>query len=157
MHMNLVGRLAATELEHCGPEQGVKRHDVFANEVVLLQVRQGHIGVKIFATLFQQVFKRRQITHRRIQPDVKIFAGCIRDLNAKVGRITADVPVAQTFALATVGVATNAEPLLDLVGDFGLQLTVLCPLLQKRNAARIRQFEEKVLRAFKHGRSARQS
>ncbi|OIQ66480.1 hypothetical protein GALL_519480 [mine drainage metagenome] len=42
----------------------------------------------------------------------------------------------------------HAEPFLDLVGHLGLQLAVLCPFLQKGDTARVRKFEEKMLRTF---------
>ena len=129
MNVNFVGRFATTELQHRRPKQGVKSHDVFADEMMLLQPRLGHVGVKVFATLFQQIFQRCQIAHRCIQPHIKILARCVGDFNAKVRRVTADVPVAQAFAFASVGVGTNTKPFFNFVRHFGLQFSVLCPRL----------------------------
>ena len=72
-------------------EQGVEGHNVFANEMVLLNCRVGHIGIVVFAPFFQQVFERCQITNGRIQPHIKVFAGCIGYFNAKVGRVNSDL------------------------------------------------------------------
>ncbi|MNV47167.1 hypothetical protein D3C71_1390260 [compost metagenome] len=55
VHEHVVGRLAAAEVQHGGPEQGVEGDDVLADEVVLLHRRVGHVGVVAFAALFQQV------------------------------------------------------------------------------------------------------
>ena len=114
-------------MQHGGPEQGVEGDDVLADEVDLLQIRVGHVGGIVLPPLVQQVLERGQVAHRRIQPDIKILAWCIRDLDAEVGRIARDVPVAQAIAGAAVGVGAHAEPFLDLVGHLGLQLAVLGP------------------------------
>ena len=134
----------------------MKSHDVFADEVDLLQIRVGHVGVVVFAALVQQVFQRRQVAHRRVQPDIKVLARRVGDLNAKVRRVTRDVPVAQTFAGRAVGVGAHRKPLFDLVGHFGLQLAVLRPLAQKLHAARVGQLEEKVLRGLQFRLGTRQ-
>ena len=161
VHKHIVGRFAAAEMQHGGPEQGVKGDDVFADEVVLLQLVVGHVGVVVFAAFVQQVLQRRQVAHGRVEPHIKVFGWCpidrrIRDFDAKVRRVTRDVPVAQAFAGAAIGVGAHGEPLFDLVGHFGLQFAVLRPLFQKRDAAWVRQFEEEVLRAFQLGLGTRQ-
>ena len=145
MDMHFVRHFAAAEFEHSGPKQGVKGHDVFADEVVLLQGRVGHVGVVVLAALFQQVFQRSQITHRRVEPYIKVLARRIGNFNAEVRRVTRDVPVAQAFAGRAIGVGSNGEPFFDLVGHFRLQFSVLRPLLKKGHAARVRQLEEEML------------
>ena len=151
VHEHAVGRLAAAEVQHGGPEQGVEGDDVLADEVVLLKQRVGHVGVVAFAALFQQVLERREVAHGRVQPHVEVLAGRVRNFDAEVGRVAADVPVAQAFAGGAVGVGADAEPFLDLVGHLGLQLAVLRPVLQKLHAARVRQLEEEVLGVFQLG------
>ncbi len=141
-------------MQHGRPEQGVEGDDVFADEVVLLQAWGGHVGVVVFAALFQQVLQGGEVTDRGVQPDIKVFARCVGNLDAEVGRVAGDVPVAQAFALCAIRVGANAEPLLDLVGHFGLQLAVLRPLFQKFHTARVGQLEEEVLGVLQHRRGA---
>ena len=114
----------------------------------LLQIRVGHVGVVVFTALVQQVFQRRQVAHRGVQPHIKVLARRVGDLDAKVRRVARDVPVTQAFAGRAVRVGAHRKPFFDLVGHFGLQLAVLGPLAQKVHAAWVRQFEEKVFRGF---------
>ena len=127
MNEDIGRRFAAAEMQARWEEQGVEGHNVFANEMVLLNCRVSHIGIVVFTALFQQVFERRQITNGRIQPHIKVFTGCIGNFNAKVGRIARNVPVAQAFRSAAVRVGAHAEPLFNLVGHFRLQLAILRP------------------------------
>ena len=106
--------------------------------------------------MLQQVLQRCQVANRCVEPDVEVFARCIRYLDAKVRRVAADVPITQAFAAAAVGILARGKPFLHLVRDFGLQLAVLRPLLQELHAARVRKFEEEVLRAFEYRRGTRQ-
>ena len=76
--------------------------DVLADEVVLLE-RGSAMLVVAFAALFQQVLQRREVAHGRIQPHIEILARRVGDLDAEVGRVAADVPVAQAFAGARRG------------------------------------------------------
>ena len=159
VHKNVVGRLAAAEVQHRRPEQGVEVGDVFADEVVLLHFRVGHefvvtagLALGCRTAFGKVIFQRREVAHRRIQPDIKILARRIGNFNAEVGRIAADVPVAQ----ATLAVVVLGEPLANFVGDFALQFAVLRPGLQVVDTARVGQLEEIVLRAFQHRRRARQ-
>ena len=57
MHKHVVGCFAAAEMQHGGPEQGVEGDDVFADEVVLLQLLVRHVSVVAFAALVEQVFQ----------------------------------------------------------------------------------------------------
>ena len=57
MHKHVIGRFAAAEVQHGGPEQGVEGDDVFADEVVLLQLVEGHVGVVALPTRVEQVFQ----------------------------------------------------------------------------------------------------
>ena len=116
-------------MQHGGPEKGVESNDVFPDEMNLLQAGVFHVFVVAFAALFQQVFQAGQITHGRVQPHVKVFSGRIRYFNAEIGRVAADVPVAQ----------------------FGLEAAVLRPVLQVLHAARVREAEEEMLAAAQFG------
>ena len=49
MHVDRVGHLAAAELQHGRPEQGVEGDDVLANEVHLLCGRVGQEGVELLS------------------------------------------------------------------------------------------------------------
>ena len=158
MHKDLVRRLAAAEFQHRRPEQGVEGDDVLADEVHLLQRRVGHVGGKVFAAPVQQVFQRGQVANRRVQPDVEVLARRVRDGDAEVGRIAADVPVAHRG----LAVLVQLEPFADLVQHLGLQARLAVaivfarPLVQEIQAAWVGQLEEEMLRAFQHRRRARQ-
>ena len=117
VHMHGVGRLAAAEMQQGRPEQCVKSDDVLTDEVVLLQRRVGHEGLVVDADAVQVVLQRSQVANRCVEPDVKILAGCARNLDAEVGRVAADVPVAEFATSGLVG----RQPLFDLVVDLGLQ------------------------------------
>ena len=141
VHEDLVGHLAARELEHGRPEQRVEGDDVLADEVILLQIGLRHVGVIALAALFQQVFQAGQVADGRVEPDIEILARCIGNLDAEVGRVAADVPVAH-LGLAVVA---GGDPFGDLVQHLGLHGAAGGPLLQKLDAARIGQLEEEVL------------
>ena len=104
-------------MQHGGPEQGVEIRDVFANEVVLLDLGVVDVGVVVHTNFAQIVFERSQIANGCIEPHVKIFAGCVRNFNAEVRRVAADVPIAQ----AALTLFVFGEPLFDFVQHFGLQ------------------------------------
>ena len=156
-----IGCFAATEMQHGRPEQGVEIGDVFADEVILLG---GGVGHKFFiaaclaaggqrAAFVEIVFQRGQVADGRIQPHIEILARRIGNLDAEIGRIAADVPVAQAARLHAVFVGGFGKPFLDLVQHFGLQgAFAVRPLLQKLGAARVAQREEVVLRLFHHRR-----
>ena len=106
--------------------------DVLANEMVLFNLFIVHVLLKAscissgpWAPFVKIIFQRGQVANGGIQPDVEVFAWRIGNLNAKVRRVTADVPVPQaTFALLIGG-----EPFTHLVGHLTLKLAVLCPSL----------------------------
>jgi len=127
--------------------------DVLADEMDLLHRLVGHEAFIVHTNLAEVVLQRGQVADRCIQPDVEILARRIRDLDAEVGRVTADVPVAQ----AALAFFVFGEPFLDLVQHLGLQAAGgLRPLLQKGDTAWITQLEEVVLRALHDGRGAGQ-
>ena len=95
VHEDLVRHLAAAELQHGRPEQRVEGDDVLADEVDLLHRGVGHVGLEVQAAAVEQVLQRRQVTDRRVEPDVEVLARRVGDLNAEVGRVAADVPVVQ--------------------------------------------------------------
>ena len=155
MHMHMVRQFAACKMQGGRPEQGMEIDNILADEMHLLQIRLGQIGLKISraaAALDEQVFQCRQITDRRIQPDIEILARRIRYLDTKVRVVPADVPIAQAgFARGIAG-----KPFFHLVGHLGLQLAVLRPALQKCHTARVAQFEEIMLAGFQHRCGTRQ-
>ena len=53
MHEDLVRNLAAAELQHRGPKEGVEIGDVFADEVNLLCGRMGQEGVDVLPDFFE--------------------------------------------------------------------------------------------------------
>ena len=142
VHEHRVGHLAAREMQHGGPEQGVEGDDVLADEVVLLHLGVGHEGVKVPAGLAEVVLERSQIADRRVQPHVKVLARCVRNLDAEVGRIAGNVPITH------LGLAVFArfDPLGNLVEHLGLHGAAVGPLGQEVQAALVREFEEEVLR-----------
>ena len=152
MHEHVVWHLAAAELEQRRPEQGVERDDVFADEVVLLQIGLGHVGFVVLPAFFEQVLEAGQVANGRIQPDVEVFAWRVGDFDAEIGRIAADVPIVE-LGLA---VFVLPKPFAYLVGNLGLQAAILRPLLKKLYAARVGEPEEKMLAAFEFGPGARQ-
>ena len=85
-----------------------------------------------------QVLAAGHIADRRIQPDIKIFARCIGDLEAEVRRITADVPFLQA----------GLQPFSQFVGHLVLQMTGACPLFQE--IGEILQFEKIMLGGLDH-------
>jgi hypothetical protein len=152
VHEHMVGHLAAAEVQHGRPEQRVEVDDVLADEVHLLDRRIGQVGVDIVPAPGEQVGERGEVAHGRVEPDVEVLARRVGDLDAEVGRVARDVPVAQAAA-AVFGLG---EPFADLVGHLGLQLAVLRPLFEEGHAARVGQAEEVVLAALAHRHRARQ-
>ena len=123
VHIDVLRGLAAAEMQHRWPEQGVKRHNVFADEVHLFDLGVCHIAFKRGA---QQRFERGQVPHRGVQPHVEVLVVGVRDANAKVGCIAADVPVGQAGLTGFV----LGKPLRNLVEHLALQASRgLSPLL----------------------------
>ena len=141
-------RLAETcTFQHGRPEQGVEVNDVLADKVIQLGAGIGipeSIKTQFRATL-AQVLEAGHVANGRVQPDVKILAGLVRDLEAEVGRITADIPLVQAAV----------EPLGDLVGNGFLQRAAARPLLE--HVAEVLQTEEEVLGILQYWRGARDS
>ncbi len=158
VHVHRVRRLASGELQHRGPEQRVEVHDVLADEVDLFRGAGGiEQFVEIHALDRAIRLQRRQVAHGGVQPDVEILARRVRDLDAEVGGVARDVPVAQLgFAIV------RAQPFARLGQHFGLQVLAAGgvaaggPLLQEFHAARIGQLEEEVVRGLQHWRGAGQ-
>ena len=152
VHKHRVGHFAAAEMQHGRPKQGVEGDDVFADEVVLLGGRVGHEGVVVATGFAEVVLQRGQIANRRVQPDVEILARGVGNLNAEIGRVAADVPIAHLgFAVFAGG-----DPFGDFVEHLGLHRAAGGPLLQKFDAARVGQFEEEVVRGLEHRCGARE-
>ena len=115
-------------------------HDVFADEVIKL-------GIAVFAPetveinvalTFTQIFERRHITDRRIQPNVEIFAFRIRNLETKIWRIAGNIPLLKT----------RFKPFLHFVNHFRLQRSGAQPVFQ--HGFKTWQIKEEVLGIFHH-------
>ena len=121
MAENAVGFTKACTFEHGGPEQTMKIGDVFANEVIQLDLRvRLPARLPVLTGAFCQVAVRGDVANRRVQPHIKKLARRIRDLKPEVGRVARDVPVLQS----------GFQPLAELVGNFRLQGAAACPLAQ---------------------------
>ncbi|CPJ77815.1 Uncharacterised protein [Bordetella pertussis] len=158
VHIQLVGRLAPGELQHRRPEQRVEVNDVLADEVHLLG-RAGRVEQRVEVQALGRAigFQRGQVAHRRVQPDIEILARRVGNLDAEIGGVARDIPVAQ------LGLAVVADqPFARLGLHFGLQvLDALAvgaggPLLQELDAARIGQLEEEVIGRLQYRRGAGQ-
>ena len=149
VHEHIGRHLQAGELQHRRPEQRVEIDDVLADEVVLLGRAVGHEGVIVALGFVEIILERREVAYRRIQPHIEILARRIRDLDAEIGSVAADVPVAQAFLAF--------QPFVCLVGHFRLQAVGrLRPFAQELDALRVGELEEEVLRRLQHRRGAGQ-
>ncbi|MNQ68867.1 hypothetical protein D3C85_834380 [compost metagenome] len=114
--------------------------DVLADEVV--QLGAGVLvpeGVEVqFRAARAEVLETGHVADGRVQPDVEVLAGGVRDLEAEVGRVTADVPLLQA----------GIQPFGDLVGHRLLQRAAAGPLLQ--HGVEVGQLEEVVQRLLEH-------
>src|SRR5690606_22415290 len=90
-----------------------------------------------------QRLERREVSDRRVEPDVEVLARRVGDLDAEVGRVARDVPVGEAAVAAVL-----AEPLARLRQDFRLQARLAPailparPFAQERYTSRVRQPEE---------------
>ena len=120
-------------MKHRREEQCVKVNDVLSDEVHLLDLRVVHKGIEILqgSRLWMPVMRslpnvemmlqRGQVSDRCVKPDVEIFIRGVGDGDAKVGSVAGDIPVGE------LGVGLFAQPLPNLVRDFGLDRgAVLC-------------------------------
>ena len=98
--------------------------------------------------LVEVILQAGEVADRRVEPDVEVLAGCVRDRDAEIGRVARDVPVAQSLLAF--------EPLARLVRHLGLELAVECPAPQEFHAALRGQPEEEVLGVAQLGRGARE-
>ena len=72
----------------------MKINDVLTDKVIELGVVPGlPVRVKVITRAFTQILMARNVTDRRIQPDVKILAGVARYLKSKVGGVPRYIPV----------------------------------------------------------------
>ena len=58
----------------------------------------------------RMLLSAREIAHRRVEPDVEVFAGRVGNRDAEIRRVARDVPVGELASRFPV-----AQPLLDLV------------------------------------------
>ena len=132
----------ARKLQHGGPKQGVKVQDIFANKVVLLNIRvRRNKPVKVASGVAAEFLKTCVIADWGVKPDIKVFAWCIRDFEAKIGRITGDIPVAETSLLS--------KPFLEFIARLRLKARIVdSPLTKEVGAAGIRESEKIMIRFF---------
>ncbi len=104
------GRTAHSRgLQHRRPEQRVEIQDVLADEVMQFGARvDTEEIVELQAGAGAQLREARQISDRRIEPDVEIFARRVRNLEAEVGRVARDVPVPQALRKPFIELAHDA-------------------------------------------------
>ena len=133
MNVNRRRRFSTRKMEHRRKKQGVKVNDVLPDEMHLLDLCVVHEGIEILqgSRLFMPVmrglpdvemmFECRQVSDRRVEPDVKILVRGVRDGDTKVRGVAGDIPVGE------LGLGLFAQPLPDLVRDFGLDRgAILC-------------------------------
>ena len=77
-------------------------------------------------------YGRRDVAQRRVEPDVKEFAGPVRDGEAEVRPVAADAPVLEPAL----------DPLAHVVRDVGLERARVDPLLEKGDILRGAELEE---------------
>ena len=113
-------------------------HDVFADEVIKLCITVfAPETVEIdMAFAFAQIFERRHVTDRRIQPNIEIFAFRIRNLETEIRRITGNIPLLKT----------RFKPFLHFVHYFRLQRSGAQPVFQ--HGFKTWQIKEEVLGIF---------
>jgi len=75
----------------------VKVHDVLADKVVDLGITVlAPVIVKVQAAIaITEILKARDVTDRRVQPDIEVLVLGSRDLKTEIRRITRDVPIPQ--------------------------------------------------------------
>ena len=131
--------------QHAGPEQAVEIDDVFTDEVIDLSLAIFFpVVLKVHSGVVAMGFEAGQIANRRIQPDIKVLARCIWNLEAKVGRITADIPWHQP----------RIQPLSQFVRHLRLQASRSRPIFEK--VLELRQIKEQMLAVFEYGDRPRQ-
>ena len=142
-----VSRLAeVAAFQHGRPEQAVEVNDIFTDEVVQLG---GGIFLPVFieaggvAAFVAQILEGTHVANRRVQPDVEIFARCVRNFKTEVRRIAGDIPLLQA----------GFKPLLHFVCHLLLQRTAAGPCLQ--HFAERGQIKEEVFGITHYRRSAR--
>ena len=145
MDKHIGGHAMAAGLEESGPKQGVKIHDVLADEMVHLgnAVRGDELS-DVPPGSVQQVLQAGEVAHGRIDPHIKILPRGPRDLETEIRRVSGDVPFPQAVL----------EPFLQLVGHFWLQMAGPRPVPQDRLKGG--QIEEIMLGLPLHRRGAGQ-
>ena len=131
-------------MQHGGPEERMEVSHVFADEMYLFGFRVGKEFIEIKTFLFAVGFQSGEISHRRIKPDVEVLARRIRNSNAKVRRITRDVPVSK-MSVGTQPFAVFGENFFLYAGETILAVPG-CPFTQKFHTLWVREFEEVVRR-----------
>jgi len=129
------GRAKAGAVQHGRPKQAVEIDDVLAQKMMQLGLAVGaQVGVEVDALGVAQRLEAGQVADRRVQPDVEKLARRIGNGKAEVGRIAADVPVAQAAI----------DPFHQLGLDRRVGAVALQPVAQK--GLEIAQLKEIMLR-----------
>ena len=128
------GLAIARAFQHRRPEEHVEIGNILADEMVELgaAVCVPEIG-KIEIMTRTQGLESGHIAHRRIHPDIKIFARLARNFKAPVRRIAGNIPRLQT----------GSKPFRQFVAHRFLDMGIFQPLLQK--AGKARQIKEEML------------
>ena len=90
--MHVIGHLKAGFLEHGRPKQRVEVNDVFADKVPDLSIFVFPVRVERLAVAITPVLRRRDVADRRVHPDVEIFIGISRNLEAKIRLVARNIP-----------------------------------------------------------------
>ena len=94
MSKHIGWRAVTCKVQSCRPKECMEIQNIFTDEVILLG---GRIWpdplLKVQAFALAVIEETGVIANRCIKPHVKIFAGSIRNLKAKVGGVTGDIPV----------------------------------------------------------------
>ncbi len=144
MDPHRVGQTKACTVEHRRPEQAVEVEDVLADDVVELGVVVASPElVEVEPAFLAQLLEAGHVADRSVEPDVEELAGMTGNLEAEVGCVARDVPVAKPLL----------EPLLELVHHFGLQAVGTDPFAQ--HLFEVGELQEEVLGVALHGANPR--
>ena len=118
--------------QHCGPEQGMKIHDVLADEVIHLGIAASFpVVVKVQAIVaVAKILEARHVSNRRIQPYIKVLVFSPRNPKSEVWFVTRYIPISQA----------GVEPLVEFRNDALMQCSAADPFAQSLFV--IAEFEE---------------
>ncbi len=125
-------QVEAGGLQDAGPEQGMEISDVLADEVMDFHVVILPPIRELLTVQVTPLLCAGNVANGRIEPDIPVVAGKVRDLEAEVLGGASDIPVSEFLAGIVCIPLDPQEVPLQIVGDLGLQMAAgLCPLLEK--------------------------